>query len=140
MNAPAAPADVVASFPSDGPSIRTGGIRRLHWKDCDRREYRRRHLNGLEPAIVTGAIDHGAALTKWTPGFFGEHYGTRTVSIDGAVWRLDDLIAIHVGHTSDHPHARGAGTGPSLDAPPVKAAVVPCCRSARLPVRPRRPA
>lgn len=103
MNAPAAPANVVASVPGDGPSIRAGGIRRLHWKDCDRRDYRLRHLNALEPAIIMGAIDHWAALTKWTPAFFSEHYGTRTVTIDGAVWRLDDLIGEILASSPERP-------------------------------------
>ena len=103
VNARAAHADQVTSGPQKGPSIREGGIRRLHWKYCDHGEYRRQHLNALQPAIVMGAIDHWTALNKWTPGFFRDHYGTRTLTIDGAVWRLDDLMERILTSSAERP-------------------------------------
>jgi histone arginine demethylase JMJD6 len=103
VNAPAAPADIGTSGPKEGPSIREGGIRRLHWKYCDHDEYRRRHLNALEPAIVMGAIDHWPALNKWTPRFFRDHYGTRTVTIDGMAWRLDELMERILASSAERP-------------------------------------
>jgi len=104
-----------------GPSIRAGGIKLIHWQQCDRRWYIREHLNSLEPAIVQGAIDHWPARTKWTPLFFKERYAALEVSVDGAAWNLGELIDCILASTPENPapylrNQRVANWPPELSA------------------------
>ena len=42
--------------------------------------------------IVTDAVEHWRAWRKWTPAFFREAYGSRSVTVDGVPHRLSDLL------------------------------------------------
>ena len=67
-------------------------IERVHWSDLGVKRFADEYANALKPVIVKGAIDHWGALGKWTPSFFREEHGDRTVIVDRATWKLGDLI------------------------------------------------
>lgn len=94
----AVPADALPS-----PSVASGVVTRLRWDDGDRSQYIRDHLDGLQPAVVLGAIDHWPAREKWTPQFFKDCYGALEVTIDGRAWRLAELIDRIVASTPEDP-------------------------------------
>jgi hypothetical protein len=52
----------------------------------------RRYVDRLRPVVVTDAIGHWKALSRWTPEFFGDRYGDVPVVIDKATWKLRDYI------------------------------------------------
>lgn len=56
------------------------------------REFARDYLDPLKPVIVTDAIEHWRAWRKWTPAFFREAYGSRSVTVDGVRRSLSDLL------------------------------------------------
>jgi hypothetical protein len=46
------------------------------------RDFARDYLDPLKPVIVTDAFEHWRAARKWTPGFFREAYGSRSVTVE----------------------------------------------------------
>src|SRR4051812_47660031 len=66
-------------------------------------EFVRGYLSPLHPVILTDAITHWAALTKWTPAFFKEHYGTLSITIDDQSYTMRDFVNLVLKSDSDHP-------------------------------------
>jgi hypothetical protein len=56
-------------------------------------DFKRRYLNPGQPVILTDAIKDWPALTKWTPEFFANQYGDRTVEIGGRSYALREVVA-----------------------------------------------
>jgi histone arginine demethylase JMJD6 len=57
-----------------------------------RSEFEREYVLANRPVIVTDAIDHWAALGRWTPDFFKQRYGALPLEIDGESLSLAELI------------------------------------------------
>jgi hypothetical protein len=55
-------------------------------------EFVEHYLRPLRPVILTDAINHWAALTKWTPDFFKACHGSVALTIDGQQYRMSDFI------------------------------------------------
>jgi ribosomal protein L16 Arg81 hydroxylase len=78
---------------------------RLEAQPVDRRDglthpdFVAQYLRPLKPVIVTDALEHWPARRRWTPAFFRETYGSRTVTVDGVDYQLSDLID-QVEHSS----------------------------------------
>ena len=56
------------------------------------RDFVAQYLRPLKPVIVTDVLDHWPARRRWTPAFFRETYGSRSVNVDGVDYQLSDLI------------------------------------------------
>jgi hypothetical protein len=67
------------------------------------REFVREFARPLTPVIVTDALDRWKAKTRWTPAFFREHYGSRTVTVDRVDYRLSDLLDLIEASTASKP-------------------------------------
>lgn len=78
-------------------------IDRLEWSTLRPGEFEREYSFRLRPAIVSGAIDHWPARTKWTPEYFRERYGSLVVSVDGRTWQLRELIEAILSSTPRRP-------------------------------------
>ena len=61
------------------------------------------HLQRSRPVILTDAIPHWRALTRWTPQFFLERYGAVTVTIDDQSYTMADFIDLVFRSEPDHP-------------------------------------
>jgi len=55
------------------------------------------------PVILTNAIAHWPAATRWTPAYFAECAGSRRVDIDGRSLTVNELIASLDASTPDAP-------------------------------------
>jgi hypothetical protein len=66
-------------------------------------DFVRRYVQTGTPAIIEDAIDHWPALGKWTPSFWKDRYGERTVEIDGTSYRLGELIRLAEQSSSGDP-------------------------------------
>jgi hypothetical protein len=77
--------------------------------DIDRRErldsdtFERSYLRPLVPVVLTDAIDHWAALGKWTPEFFKTRYGHLQVEVDGESMPLRELVERVEASTPERP-------------------------------------
>ena len=67
-------------------------IDRHEWAALGQDRFQREYMLPLRPTVITGGFDHWAARSKWTPDFFSQQHGERTVIVDGQRWRLGDLI------------------------------------------------
>jgi hypothetical protein len=66
-------------------------------------EFVRDYLSPLHPVILTDATTHWVALTKWTPAFFKEHYGTLSLKIDDQSYIMRDFVDLILTSDSAHP-------------------------------------
>jgi hypothetical protein len=67
-----------------------GPVERRH--QLTRSEFAAQYARPLKPVILTDAFDHWPAKGRWTPAFFRERFGSRTVSVDGADYRIAELL------------------------------------------------
>jgi hypothetical protein len=56
------------------------------------REFVRQYLRPQKPVIIEDAISHWPALGTWTPEFFRNQFGLRSVTVDGRDYALTDLL------------------------------------------------
>lgn len=63
----------------------------------------REHLHPLRPVILTDAIAHWPALTKWTPEFFRERYRGRPLMIDGQHYTMSIFLDLVLHSRPEHP-------------------------------------
>jgi histone arginine demethylase JMJD6 len=104
----------VASIAQPLGDARPGGRRAGHIdrrNGLTQREFVREYLDPLKPVIVTDAIQHWAAGRKWTPAFFREAYGSRSVTVDGLQHRLSDLLDLieRSNESAPAPYLRNVG-------------------------------
>jgi len=55
-------------------------------------EFTNEFLLPRKPVVLTGALDHWKALTKWTPEFFKQKYGTVPLQVNGQPYTLGGFI------------------------------------------------
>jgi histone arginine demethylase JMJD6 len=73
-------------------------------RDLSRRDFARRYLApSPRPVILTDALSNWGALGKWTPDYFGEHYGDVEVTIDGRTMSVRELAAEIRVSSPEHP-------------------------------------
>ena len=68
-----------------------------------REAFEREYLRPLVPVVLTDAIEHWAALGKWTPEFFRTSYGDLQVEVDGESMLLRELVERVEASTPEHP-------------------------------------
>jgi len=76
----------------NGPTF-SEKIDRHEWSRLGCRRYVREYVDPLKPVIITGALEHWPARSKWTLDFFQDHYGNLTLEIDGRHLSMAQLIA-----------------------------------------------
>jgi hypothetical protein len=75
----------------NGPTF-SEKIDRHEWSRLGRRRYVREYVDPLKPVIITGALEHWPARSKWTLDFFHD-YGNLILEIDGRHLSMAQLIA-----------------------------------------------
>lgn len=85
----------------NGPTF-SEKIDRHEWSQLGRQRYVREYVYPLKPVIITGALEHLPARSKWTFDFFQDHYGHLPLEVDGRPLSMAQLIAEVVAST---PHA-----------------------------------
>ena len=85
----------------NGPTF-SEKIDRHEWSQLGRQRYVREYVDPLKPVIITGALEHWPARSKWTFDFFQDHYGHLPLEVDGRQLSMAQLIAEVVAST---PHA-----------------------------------
>jgi hypothetical protein len=68
-------------------------IDRHEWSQLGCRRYVREYVDPLKPVIITGALEHLPARSKWTFDFFHDHYGHLPLEVDGRHLSMAQLIA-----------------------------------------------
>ena len=86
----------------NGPTY-SDKIDRHEWSQLGSRRYVRDYVNPLKPVVITGALDHWPARTKWTLDFFRDHYGNLPLEIDGRKLSMAKLIAEVAASTPQAP-------------------------------------
>jgi cupin-like protein len=61
------------------------------------------YLHPLKPVILTDALEHWPAKSRWTLAFFRAQYGSRTVKVDGVQYVLSDLLDLIERSTPERP-------------------------------------
>ena len=85
-----------------GPTL-VEGIERRNWSDLTFKRYVREYVIPQKPVIITGALEHWSARTKWTLDFFKESYGHLPLVIDGRKLTMADLISEVEASTPERP-------------------------------------
>src|SRR5262245_14662604 len=73
-------------------------------QDLSRRDFAREYLvPSPRPVILTDALSGWAAIGKWTPEYFREHYGDFEVTVDGRAMSVRELIALVLASSPERP-------------------------------------
>jgi hypothetical protein len=75
----------------NGPTF-SEEIDRHEWSQLGSERYVRDYIKPLKPVIITGALEHWPARSKWTFDFFKEHYGNLPLEVDGRKLSMAQLI------------------------------------------------
>jgi histone arginine demethylase JMJD6 len=86
----------------NGPTF-SEKIDRHEWSQLGRQRYVREYVDPLKPVIITGALEHLPARSKWTFDFFQDHYGHLLLEIEGRQLSMAQLIAEVVASTLHAP-------------------------------------
>jgi histone arginine demethylase JMJD6 len=86
----------------NGPTF-SEKIDRHEWAQLGRQRYVREYVDPLKPVIITGALEHLPARSKWTFDFFQDHYGHLPLEVDGRQLSMAQLIAEVVASTLHAP-------------------------------------
>jgi len=84
----------------NGPTF-SEKIDRHEWSQLGRQRYVREYVDPLKPVVITGALEHWPARSKWTFDFFQDHYGNLPLEVDGRHLSMAQLIA-EVGASTPH--------------------------------------
>jgi hypothetical protein len=84
------------------PTFREG-IERRAWDSLGRQAFVREYVRTLTPVVITGALNHWAALGKWTPEYLRDHFGDVEVTPKGQKWRLGDFANAVLASTPEKP-------------------------------------
>jgi hypothetical protein len=76
----------------NGPTF-SEKIDRHEWSQLGRQHYVREYVDTLKPVIITGALEHWPARSKWTLDFFQDHYGHLPLELEGRHLSMAQLIA-----------------------------------------------
>ena len=66
-------------------------------------EFMERYCRPRRPVILTDAISHWPAATRWTPAYFAERVGDRRVDIDGRSYTVAQMIGMLEDSTPEAP-------------------------------------
>jgi histone arginine demethylase JMJD6 len=94
--------DFPANDLRNGPTF-SEKIDRHEWSQLGRQRYVREYVYPLKPVIITGALEHLPARSKWTFDFFQDHYGHLPLEVDGRQLSMAQLIAEVVASTLHAP-------------------------------------
>jgi len=86
----------------NGPTF-SDKIDRHDWSQLGCERYVREYIDPLKPVVITGALDHWSARTKWTFDFFQDHYGNLPLEVDGRQLSMSQLIAEVLASTPQAP-------------------------------------
>jgi histone arginine demethylase JMJD6 len=86
----------------NGPTF-SEKIDRHEWSQLGRQRYMREYVDPLKPVIITGALEHWPARSKWTFDFFRDRYGNLPLEVDGRQLTMAQLIAEVGTSTPDAP-------------------------------------
>jgi hypothetical protein len=101
----------------DGPTF-SKKIDRHEWSQLGCQRYVREYLEPLKPVVITGALEHWPARSKWTLDFFQDHYGNLPLEVDGRHLSMAQLIA-EVGNSTPHAPAPYLRNYPLQELPPA---------------------
>ena len=85
----------------NGPTF-SEKIDRHEWSQLGCQRYVREYVDPLKPVVITGALEHWPARSKWTFDFLQDHYGQLSLEVDGRQLSMAQLIAEVCAST---PHA-----------------------------------
>lgn len=77
-------------------------------------EFMERYCRPRRPVILTDAISHSPAATRWTPAYFAERVGDRRVDIDGRSYTDGTMIGPGI---STRPSERDARSVHAVSSP-----------------------
>jgi hypothetical protein len=86
----------------NGPTF-SEEIDRHEWLQLGCERYVREYIEPLKPVIITGALEHWPARSKWTFDFFRDHYGNLPLEVDGRKLSMAQLIGEVGASTPDAP-------------------------------------
>ena len=86
----------------NGPTF-SEEIDRHEWSQLGCQRYVREYVDPLKPVIITGALEHWPARSKWTFDFFKDHYGDLPLEVDGRNLSMAQLIGEVGASTPDAP-------------------------------------
>ena len=86
----------------NGPTF-SEEIDRHEWSQLGSQRYVREYVDPLKPVIITGALEHWPARSKWTFDFFKDHYGDLPLEVDGRDLSMAQLIGEVGASTPDAP-------------------------------------
>jgi histone arginine demethylase JMJD6 len=86
----------------NGPAF-SEEIDRHDWSRLGSERYVREYVDPLKPVVITGALEHWPARSKWTFDFFRDHYGDLPLEIDGRNLSMAQLIREVCASTPDAP-------------------------------------
>jgi histone arginine demethylase JMJD6 len=92
--------DFPANDLRNGPTL-LEKIDRHEWSQLGRQRYVREYVDLLKPVIITDALEHWPARSKWTFDFLQDHYGQLLLEVDGRHLSMAQLIA-EVGTSTPH--------------------------------------
>lgn len=72
-------------------------------KGLSPREFMERFVIPGKPAILQDATVQWAALQKWEPAFWKEHYGQREATIDGKQYTMNEVIDLALQSNAERP-------------------------------------
>ena len=78
-------------------------IDRHDWSQLGCERYVRDYVDPLKPVVITGALEHWPARSKWTFDFFRDRYGELPLEIDGRKLSMAQLIREVCASTPDAP-------------------------------------
>lgn len=67
------------------------------------RDFIDRYLRPLKPVISLDAIAQWPAMSRWTPEFFVQRFGDRTITIDKQDYTFADFMSLVMGSTPERP-------------------------------------
>jgi histone arginine demethylase JMJD6 len=75
----------------NGPTF-SEEIDRHEWSQLGCERYVQEYVKPLKPVIITGALEHWPARSKWTFDFFKDHHGSLPLEVDGRKLSMAQLI------------------------------------------------
>jgi hypothetical protein len=84
--------------PSLKPALEVERRRRL-----SQAEFIKSYVNRRRPVVIEDAVEHWRAVGRWTPEFFRERFGDRTVEVDDKQYTIREIIDLALGSSDQKP-------------------------------------
>ena len=72
-------------------------------RDLSYQQFLENYVRPRRPVILENSISHWPALSRWTPAFFRDLYGSRKVKIDGKDYTLGEVVDLAEKSELDNP-------------------------------------